>query len=41
MCVPAITATYAYVSFANIITTAHYPRPAVIEFGHYEDCNAT
>ncbi len=35
-CCPAITATYEYVSFANIMTTAHYPRMAVIEIGHYE-----
>ena len=33
---PAITATYEYVSFANIMTVAHFPRAAVIEMGHYE-----
>lgn len=34
-CIPAITATYQYVSFANIWTTAHFPRAAVIEIGKY------
>ncbi len=36
-CAPAITATYEYASFANMVTTAHFPRMGVIEIGHYED----
>lgn len=36
-CIPAITATYEYMSFANIMTVAHFPRAAVIEIGYYED----
>ena len=35
-CAPAITATYEYASFANMISTAHYPRMGVIEVGDYE-----
>lgn len=35
-CAPAITATYEYASFANMMDTAHYPRMGVIEIGHYE-----
>ncbi len=36
-CAPAITATYEYASFANMVTTAHFPRMGVLEIGHYED----
>lgn len=36
-CCPAITATYAFVSYANIMTTAHFPRAAVVEIGRYTD----
>ena len=36
-CAPAITATYEYASFANMVTTAHFPRMGVIEIGHYDD----
>lgn len=35
-CAPALTATYEYASFANMISTAHYPRMGVIEAGEYE-----
>jgi len=35
-CSPAITATYEYASFANMVTTAHFPRMGVMEIGHYE-----
>ena len=35
-CCPAITATYEYASFANMVTVAHFPRMGVIEIGHYE-----
>lgn len=33
---PAITATYEYASFANMISTKHYPRMGIIEIGEYE-----
>ena len=36
-CAPAITATYEYASFANMISTAHYPRMGVLESGYYEE----
>lgn len=36
-CAPAITATYEYASFANMVTTAHFPRMGVIEIGHYDN----
>lgn len=35
-CAPALTATYEYVSFANMFDTGHYPRMGVIEIGDYE-----
>lgn len=35
-CAPAITATYEYASFANMISTAHYPRIGILEAGYYE-----
>lgn len=35
-CAPAITATYEYASFANMISTKHYPRMGIIEIGEYE-----
>lgn len=34
-CAPAITATYEYASFANMVSTAHFPRCGVIEIGVY------
>lgn len=34
---PAITATYDFASFANMVSTAHYPRMGIIEIGYYEN----
>lgn len=35
-CAPAITATYGFASYANMVATAHFPRMGLIVIGHYE-----
>lgn len=34
---PAIKSIYWKVSFANMLSTAHFPGLGIIEIGHYED----